>query len=189
MFWSAVLPLQITCGVLAVACAAGVSVAPRLGVRRRTAGLLAPAAAVPAFVPLCLGVGVVCDAVRFGELRYAAANEVAAPEVARWLPDAATDIHAHRYAGGFEARYTIGKADLLAWLDAEWARWGDGAVETRIPPDWDRPESGASRFRWADWTIPADAVFLDGPHARNAAGFGILYSPSEGRAYQEAGYW
>ena len=189
MFWSAVLPFQITCVVLAVGCAAGIYLAPRAGVKRRLAAALLPAAAVLAFVPFCLGINVVSDAVRFGESRHATADGVDAPEVARWLPPAATEIDVHRYATGFEARYAIGGDDLRAWVDAERARWGGNAADERRPPEPAASPYGGPLFRWADWPTPDDLIWFDGPHAANGAGFTIWYSPSEGRAYQTAGYW
>ena len=189
MFWTLVLPFQITFALLAAAYAAGVWAAPRLGVRRRWAAVAGPPLAVLAFVPLCLGVGSLCDAVRFGEFRYETTADVTAPEVARWLPDAATDIEVHRRAIGFEARYTIAEDDLRAWLDAEWARWGEGAAFEREPPEPVTSPSGGPRFRWADWPTPAGLIRFDGPRAANAAGFTVWYGPSEGRAYQDAGHW
>ena len=189
MLWSLVLPVQITGVLLAGTCAAGVAVAPRVRVRRLHAALAGPPLAGLAFVPGCLGVKVVCDAVRFGEFHYATAAEVRSPQVAQWLPDGATDITVSQQNVGFAARYAIEEEDLLAWLDDEWDRWGEEAELPRTPPDFRPVPADRHRFRWADWPAPPDAYFLDGPHAANAAGFTIYYSPSEGRAYQEAGYW
>ena len=188
MFWSLVLPFQITAAVLAACAAAAVLLAPRVKVKRWQATLAASAAAVLGFVPLCLGINVVCGAVRFGELRHDTAAEVGSPEVARWLPPAARGIDLHKDATGFEARYAIGEDELLAWLDAEWARWGDRAAVEREPVDFS-PSDGAPYFRRTGRATPPDAYALDGPHAANGAGFTVWYSRSAGRAYQEAGYW
>ena len=199
MFWAAVLPFQITCVLVVMLWAAAVAFAPKLKITRRGAALLGPMLGVAGFIPLCLGVGLLCDAVRFGEFHYATAAEVDTPRIALWLPPAATDLTVDAFNSGFRARYAVDRAELDAWLDELWENSGraeerkpDGGLTLRedgFMNDEVRASRIAADFAGTAFVIPADAVRYEGPYAARGAGFLLWYSPSEGRVWQRASYW
>ncbi|NNJ26083.1 hypothetical protein [Alienimonas chondri] len=212
MFWAAVLPFQITCVVVAVGYAAFVLAAPKLKLNRGHAAALGLGLSALGFIPLCLGIDVLLSPIRFGVFEYASPAAMGDGHADRRLPPEAGEITINQYSSGFEARYTIARSDLDAWIDAEWERAGEYAAIEREEPEEpaDEPtaeelDSPAGRHRqelkaklqahaWSrlaelGWSRPPDAVEIKGPRASNGGGSNYFYSASEGRAYQRAYYW
>ncbi|QDT14798.1 hypothetical protein [Alienimonas californiensis] len=212
MFWAAILPFQITCVLIVVGYTAFVIWAPKWKMKRGHAAATGLGLAVVGFIPLCLGVGTLLDPFRFGEFHYETAAKANDYHVRRSIPEAARDITIYQKAGGFEAQYSISRADLEEWIDAEWKYMASYLAIEREELDAPAPEPTPeelagpggeqwlkyqaeiralswSRFSDHGWPMPADAVEIQGAHARNGAGSTYYYSESEGRAYQRAGYW
>ena len=195
MFWSAVLPFQITCVVLAVLWTAALWSAPRWRLKRWPVAIAGVAVCVVGVCPLFVVIDGLLQPFRFDVFEFATQAEIQNDHVARRIPPAATDLTVDDRPAGFSARYTIPEADLHDWLEREWmtarrfyeSRDGRPMIGPEPPRPAD-PEEFARRFGALGWPMPPDTIRLDGPHAPNGSGYNVWYSPATGVAYQEAGY-
>ncbi len=192
MLWPIVLPFQITACVILGLIVLATALAP-LAKRRRIPTLFAfSALGLLAFVPSCIGIKSVIDARRFGVFNYATFDEVNDFRVERYLPPTARNITLDKYAQGFRARYAISEAELTAYLDELWAKYGDRSSSKRgelaAMATVDR-EFHKLRFGDLGWPPLDDATERFSPTAENGAGFSVWFSPKEGFAYEQAGYW
>ena len=147
---------------------------------------------VVGFIPSCTEIMKIIDAKRFGVFSYASFKDVSDFRVERYLPPDATQITLDKYPQGFRARFTISKEQLDSYLDELWDRYGAySAVKRGKMFSMDRMdlESHSQRFGDLSWAHLKDATEYFSPTAANGAGFSVWYRPTEGIAYERAGYW
>ncbi|HEX6964135.1 MAG TPA: hypothetical protein VF175_19865 [Lacipirellula sp.] len=146
-----------------------------------------------AFVPSCIAVMKIADQVRFGVFQYAGVDAIWESHVRQWLPPAAKEVTVRQHRHGFEAKYTISKAELDAWHDAQWRRSDGRAANQRKAPE-KLSANRANRvmeqwFAEASWSPLTEPWEYEGPHASNGAGSMIWFDEAECLAYQRSWYW
>lgn len=192
MLWPIVLPFKITFWCIAALIALATIAAPRVKCKRLPTFLAATVLGVLAFVPSCTGVMHVIDARRFGVFDYETFDQVDDFRVERYLPPTARAITLDKQAGGFRARFKITEAGLTSYLDELWERDGNRSVAKReAMPSMAvlDPKLHERYFGDLGWPYLENATEYDSPTAGNGSGFNIWFSPTEGVAYQLAGYW
>ncbi len=107
------------------------------------------------FIPSCMGVGRLHDAVVYREFGYDA------PPGSVWgyripMPDSATGIRVRTYVSGHDTAFKVTEAALDDWMRSL-------NLEAALPPGADDAatrsalvEYAATRFRHAGWTLPPD---------------------------------
>lgn len=192
MLWPIVLPFKITFWCIAALIALATIAAPRVKCKRLPTFLAATVLGVLAFVPSCTGVMHVIDARRFGVFDYETFDQVDDFRVERYLPPTARAITLDKQAGGFRARFHITEAELSSFLDELWENNGDrsvvkrGEMSSMAVVDL---KSHEHDFGDLGWPHLENATEYFSPTAGNGAGCSMWFSPSEGVAYQRAGYW
>lgn len=177
-------------GVLACV-AAATALAPWFGRKRARVLVWSAVLAVLAFVPVMFGVSFVVDAFRFGTFHYDDYAQVDDFRVYRYLPEGATAITLEKWDNGFRAKFSMSASELEAWLDQQWALYGDQAEVSREKAN---SIGGGLKGFMREFSrfpepLPTDVVEYGGPWASNGAGFTIWYSAEQGVGYQRAGYW
>lgn len=192
MLWPVVLPFQITACVFVAVVVCATILAPIIKWKRLKTFLGVSIFSMLAFVPSCAGIMHVIDAQRFGVFEYATFGDVNDFRVERYLPPVARDITLDKYAQGFRARFTITQAELDAFLDQLWDKYGErSAVPRGGMWSMEIVDANAHELYYGDldWSHLENATESFGPSAANGAGFSIWYSAAEQLAYQRAGYW
>lgn len=192
MLWPLVLPLKITFWCFAWLVATVTLLAPLFKWKRGTAFLASFVLAAVAFIPSCTAVMSVIDQRRFGAFHYTSFAEVNDLRVERYLPPQASDITLDKYAMGHRAKYSISEADLRAYVDGLWRRYGEYSAIPR-----DELDDGATvkyeEFRhWfagLDWPPIELAIVCRSPVERDGGGATYYFDPEAGVAYHHAGYW
>ena len=189
MFWTVVLPAQITFGLLLGLIVISVVRAPES--RQRSTFVRAVLLGVILFVPSCAMIMTVADFYRFGVFNYAETASVSDSRVRRYLPEAATGITVAKSPSGYKAKFKINKADLEEWHRYQFKLAGEAAILPEKPLESGQVFSGVfdARFGHLQWKMPSDAVEYTGPARPNGAGYSIWYSFVEQIAYQDVGYW
>ena len=190
MIWPIILPCKITFWCLAALVAIATAAAPLLKWKRGKTFLATAIIACVAFIPSCVGIMAVVDTQRFGVFEYDAFGQVSDFRVERYLPPAARAITIDKRPQGYRARYRITGAELWAYLDDLWTRYGDRSVVKRGElsgnPSFNL-ESQKDRFGDLGWPPLADAIHDHSPIAENGAGFFVWYDAKAGIAYEYAG--
>jgi hypothetical protein len=81
---------------------------------------------------------------------------------------------------------------MVAYLDDLWTRYGNRSVVKRGDMSaMTLIDDERFEFRYGDlgWPPLENATEYYSPTAGNGAGFSVWFSPSDGIAYQRAGYW
>ena len=196
MFYPFILPLKITCFVVFAGMVATVIAVTRRGGSRRKSLDTAALAGAILFVPLCIAIGLIVNAVRYGEFGYATAEGTHDPHIE--LPEEATGITLHKYGSGHALRFHVEQGALERWMDTVYEeRRSHGAgvwlqpftreetpsdpefVPVRVDPDFER----------YGWRVPEDTILYKGSRAGNGAGYDVWYSPGTGTAFVSAAYW
>ncbi len=188
MFWSAILPFQITAVLWAIIIVAITYYAPKLGRKRVSTARLSITLAFLMFIPSCMVIETVVAPLRFGVFHYDSFEQVNDWRVERYLPEPATDITLEKpaHTNGFRAKFSIGKVALENWLDATWDQASGYAIDSREEA---QKVASSPDFDDLGWPPLADAVRYEGPRKSNYAGFTIWFSESDEIAYEDAGYW
>lgn len=132
------------------------------------------------------------DSRRFGVFSHATFNDVQDLHVTRYLPPTARDIIVEKERMGFRAQYKITEPDLEAYIDDLWLKYGDRSNASRAVMEHEpfgEPEMHPDEYSDLGWPVLPDAKLYHSPRAGNGAGFIIWFSPSQGIAYERAGYW
>ena len=190
MLWPVVLPSKITfyilLGVLIVATIIAQSYY-RKGARTCALGA---AIAILLFVPCCTVVQKILDPYRFGVFTYPNFQSVHDFRIERYLPESATNITVNKQVTGFQAKFTISRQALDDFFERQWeARGKDSKLPRETPKPYDRLDWFNGHIAGLGKLAPGDSIAYEGPRASNGAGFTVLYSESEGVAYQLAAYW
>ena len=191
MLWPLILPLKITFWGLLACVAAATALASRFGRKRSRVFVWSALLAVFAFLPALIGVGFVVDAFRFGTFHYDDYAQVNDFRIYRYLPEGATDITLKKAGGGFQAKFSMSRPELEAWIDEQWRLYGDRSEVAREKANslWNGQDGFVREFRGFAEPLPSDVVEYGGPVAPNGAGFTIWYDAAQGVAYESAGYW
>jgi len=189
MFWTVVLPAQITFGLLLGLIVIAVVRTPES--RQRSTFFRAVLLGVILFVPSCAMIMTVADFYRFGVFNYAETASVSDSRVKRYLPEAATGITVAKSPSGYKAKFKISKVDLDEWHHHQFKLVGEAAIPPKEPLTSGQVFSEVfdDRFGHLQWKMPIDAVEYTGPARPNGAGYFIWYSVVEQTAYQNVGYW
>lgn len=188
MFWSAILPFQITVVLWAVIIIAVTYYAPKLGRKRVSTAWLSIALAFLMFIPSCMVIQTVAAPFRSGVFHYDSFAQLNDWRVERYLPEFATDITLEKpaHTNGFRAKFVIPKTALEEWFDESWEQGKGYSV-------FDRKEaqeiSASPKFSELGWPELPDAEQYVGPCESDGGGYIIWYSETEGIAYEDAGYW
>lgn len=193
MFWPVILPFQITCGVMFSTVVLLMAFArPKTWNRVKTFFLYSAIAAV-AFVPSCIGISLVVDAVRFGDFTYASYDEIPDFRSRRYLPFEATEIQMHKRASGYSARYNISPQDFAKYLDDLWEEYGESSAVARgesyregKPVD---PELFERRFGFLGWECPTSVIIYESPSESDGGGAEYHVDANSGVVYQSTVFW
>ena len=183
-----VLPFQITVLVFVVALVA-------IGVffRRKTAFAIALMFSFILFIPSCIGIAFIVDAVRYGHFEYATAVEISDPYVD--VPKNARSVTLYKYSSGHEIRFASEKEELEKWMEAVDNRRKDFMAykpftrDNAIVENEGRKQSFESLFGRRGWSMPDDVVRYSGWRSARGSGFDVWYSPSTRTGFIHAGYW
>lgn len=191
MFWHVNLPFAITFWTLLVLVLTATAVAPLFKWRRRWTFLAASGLAMVLFIPSCTAIMDVTNRDLFGVFSHPDAASVGRTPAVYFLPPTARNIVIEQRQAGFSAKFQIDKPSLDAWFEGVWQRHAPSVIERKPvaeigPHGFDTFDL---EFRSLGFTRPNDALRYFGPRAENGAGFNLWYSPSEGVAYETAGYW
>jgi len=192
MFWPIQLPFQITCClfvalILAALCYARWS--------KRSAGkiiVLTFIVSMLAFIPSCIGVGVIVDQYRFGHFEHSTYAEVNDFRIERYLPTASRDINLFKHldGNGYRAKYMIDREDLISYIDENWEDWGEYSAISR--EDLARPNeefSDGERFEDLGWSIDGVVEIFHSPVESDGGGATYYHHAESGQTLQFAGYW
>lgn len=187
MFVPLVLPIQITAVLFLVAL-----FAICLFAREARSASIALVLAVLLFIPSCLGIGFIVDALRYGQFEYKTAAEIKDPYLK--IPPTATSVTVQKYASGHECRFTCEQEALLKYLDTV----VDRRKQFANPEPFKRDQQNSDdtlRMMWDQdfgqrgWSMPNDVVRYQGWRSARGAGFDVWYSPSSQTGFISAGYW
>lgn len=188
MFAPVVLPFQITVVVFVVAL-----VAIRILLRRKTALAIALLFSFLLFVPSCIGIALIVDAIRYGQFEYATATEIDDPYVK--IPKSARSITLHKYSSGHEIRFACEYEELVTWMKSVDDRRNQFAATTPFELDKGlvdakvRRQSFGNLFARHGWSMPDDVVHYKGWRSARGSGFDVWYSPSNSTGFIRDGYW
>jgi hypothetical protein len=188
MFWSAILPFQITVILWSVIIVAGTWYASKFGRKRVSIALLTMLLAFLMFVPSCMFIQTIAAPFRFGIFHYESFAEVNDWRVERYLPGPAKEIILEKpaHTNGFRAKFKISQTALEEWFDESWAK---GQAYSAEPREQAQNISASDDFSDLGWPPLPDAIQYVGPIRDNGAGYIIWHSESLGIAYEDAGYW
>ena len=192
MFWPIVLPLTITCCLLAAFIALMTALAPILKWKRGTLFGLSLLLALIVLIPSCLGIMSLMDSRRFGTFQYSTYADVKDFRVERYLPTSARNITLNKLASGHRAKYSISETELMAHLDRLWDESGERSSISRddmndgvrVPA-----ESIEHIFKDLGWPSFYKAIKLHSPVQRDGGGATYYFDPISGTVYHRAGYW
>ena len=192
MLWPFLFPFKITFWSIAALVGLVTIAAPVFGFRRGKAFINAFVVASVIFIPSCTAIMAVVDSKRFGMFEAATFSEIDDFRIERYLPPSSREISVEKQPAGFRARFKISKLDLSTWFDNFWTRYGEYSVSDRDDAS-DSSKSDAEylqmEFVNLDWEYPSDMTVLEGPIARNGAGFTLWYDEETQTAFQRGHYW
>jgi hypothetical protein len=188
MFWSTILPFQITTALWAVIIAVVTYFAPKFGKKRFSIALSCIGLGFLLFIPSCAIIQTIAAPFRFGIFHYPNYAAINDWRVERYLPSLAADITLEKpkHTNGFRAKFKITKPELEGWFNESWNR---GKAYSVISREESQDVSASPDFSDLGWPPLTDAIQYVGPTKGNGAGYIIWYSESQGVAYEDAGYW
>lgn len=193
MLWPVVLPFQITLVLMAVLAFAIAMIGPNRGWTRLQTGVAIILFPLVAFVPSCVGIMSLVDAVRFGQFEYDSFRDVKDLGAERYLPRDATNIKMYKHSNGYYAQYSIGVAEFQAYLGELWEKSGDEWAVKRGerageegPAD---PAEFGGSFAQLGWKPLLHAMRYQSPREGDGGGATYYYDEQAGIAYQITGYW
>jgi hypothetical protein len=192
MFWSLVLPAQITFWGLTGIVLAATAYAHRNKKRVRRVFVRGLLLSILMFIPSCMGVIFVIDYFRFGVFNYPDSRSVNDHHLQTFLPEAATDITIENSNSQHLAKFKINKESLDSWHDQTWKRYGRDSTIPKNQLDVREQADVAEftiRFLHLGWTLPSDAVLYHGPVSSRGSSYTIWFSESENTAYERVTYW
>ncbi len=139
-----------------------------------------------------MGIGLIVDAIRYGQFEYRTAAEIDDPYVE--IPHNSTEITLHKYASGHEVRFTSEQEDLVTWMHSVVNRRQQLANATPFEKYQALKGDDLQRlwdhdFGRRHWPMPDDVVRYQGSRSARGSGFDVWYSPSSRTGYVRAGYW
>lgn len=192
MLWPIMLPLKITLAIFVVIVVVVPLILTRFRCKLPKTFAFTFLISCLSFIPSCVGIQSVIDQQRFGVFDYAQFSDITDAHVLLWLPSTAKSITVEQFASGFRAKYKISQDDLDAHFDQQWNRYGSQSMSTREEAANGQPVAASvleHEFGSLNWKTYDDVVEYQSPVAANGAGYSIWYSPSQGIAFQSAGYW
>jgi hypothetical protein len=190
MFWTTVLPAQITLGILTGIIIVLIYAAPKLKKRRGSVFVWGTLLSILLFIPSCTVVMIITDYFRFGVFHFRDFNAVNDYHVQGDLPEAASEITVEKFPNGHRAKYTIASEELKRWHEQFWKLHDSTIARDQI--DLRENIDAADFARWfghLKWSLPIDAEYYHGPVTARGGGYSIWYSPTEHTAYQNSAYW
>ncbi len=193
MFAPVILPLQMTCVVVALMTLMAAVLWERQTKRVLLSVALGFLTGFVLFIPTLFVVGAIVDACRYGKFEYARGAEIRDPYVE--IPESVTNVTLYKYASGHEVRFQIDEATLLAWMDSVTKKRGEFSKATPFEREEQSTSGEFSQHEWEwrfgrrHWARPADIVKYNGWHSGRGAGFDVWYSAESQTAFISAGYW
>ena len=194
MFWPAVLPFEITSWLSLAFLVLAVIYAMRSKRTTWKVICIATGLALIGFIPSCIGVGLVLDNFRFGHFHHETFGDVDDFRIERYLPTESNNIDLFKNHGGngYRAKYEISHADLQAYIDAMWERWGEHSAISRS--DLDRPNTKYSElvlpeFAELEWSLNGEVEVFHSPVEDDGGGATYYHNANTGLTLQRAGYW
>lgn len=192
MLWPLILPLQITCCILAAVIAAGTVVAPSMKRSRRKTLVVLTIVSCVLFIPSCAGVTAIVDAYRFGKFQYSSFGDLQDFRVERYIPKEARNITVNKYAMGHKAKYSISELELKSHLDQLWGAHGKYSAIPR-----EKLNNGAvasadklkAEFAGLNWPLLENAVELHSPVEGDGGGATFYFNRESSVVYHRAEYW
>ncbi|WP_413432581.1 hypothetical protein [Crateriforma spongiae] len=193
MLWPVILPFQITCGVMLIVMLGYTAFPYPTKLTRPKAFLLGFAFSLVTFIPSCTGIMMAVDTVRFGDFHYNSYDDVPDFRSRRYLPENATDIHMHKHANGYYARYTLPEHEFVSYLDELWSKYGEhSAVERGGFMDEGQAvncEMFDLRFGHIGWDCPEGSVVYYSPSEPDGGGATYYVGPDSTSVTQRTGFW
>jgi hypothetical protein len=128
-----------------------------------------------------------------GKHSFRTAAEIADRRIKPWLPPQATEISLLSERGGHFARYKVGEADFMKFLDRLWEAKKDSSAHKRdFMAGEGEPanrESMVRRFKAAGWEPLDNATTYYSPSKPSGAMTTYYYDREAGIAYHDRGYW
>ena len=194
MFWPAVLPFEITSWLSLAFLVLAVIYAMRSKRTTWKVICVATGLALIGFIPSCIGVGLVLDNFRFGHFHHETFADVDDFRIERYLPTEShnIDLFKNHSGNGYRAKYEISHADLQAYIDAMWERWGEQSAISRS--DLDRPNTKYSElvlpeFAELEWSLNGEVEVFHSPVEGDGGGATYYHNANTGLTLQRAGYW
>lgn len=193
MFWPVILPFQITCGVMLFFLLGYTAFPYPAKLARPKAFIIGLAFSLVAFIPSCTGIMMAVDTVRFGDFHYESYEDVPDFRSRRYLPENATDIHMHKHANGYYARYKLPEHDFGTFLDELWKKHGEySAVERNGFLDEGQVvncEMFDLRFGHIGWDCPKGSKVYYSPSEPDGGGATYYVDPDSISVTQRTGFW
>ena len=193
MFWSAVLPFEITFYLLLSIIILVTIFKPFSNWTRIKIFFISFSMAILLFVPSCVGIQTVLNNYRFGKFTYINYSEVKDFSIMNSLPKKAKNITIYSSNFGHHAKYDISKSDLQSHINTQWD-YAEKHFNIK-PTEKDKEEKIISKddfhhqFEDINWSVSKNTIELQGPRKRNGAGTTYFYDISTGIAYHSTYYW
>jgi len=194
MFWFAQLPFAITSVIFIMAIVTFVILRVKKYWKRPILAFwVATFFSFPLFIPSCFVVMKAIDPFRFGIFHFPNTQSMwGCMTSGNFIPENATDISILTEANGFKANYKINQTELESWRQAVFKKnediylhWNNlGKTDNEFAQPYVE-----QRFKKTGWPIPRDIINAGDVLQGDGRGFSLWYSPSEGMAYEDAGYW
>lgn len=193
MFWTYVLPFQITCVVLIISVLVLTAFASPKSWGRASAFCMYSAIAIAAFTPLCSVIKMTVDSVRFGDFSYASYEYIPDLRSRCHVPKKATDIKMRKHAGGNFSRYKLPADEFESHLDNLWRQHGEHSAFERGALSDEGKSVGLDylnmTFGDLGWELPSDAIVHYSPHGGNGSGSKYYVDPDSEVVFQHTGFW
>lgn len=189
MFWSSILPFQITCVLIFVASILAAVYVQRRKLSQVKYGCLILLLAAVGFIPTCMAVDAVIAPFRFGTFTYPTSDAVQDQRIRYSFPDNAREITVFKRRNGYAARFQIDQADLDLWYEE--------FISTSLTEYRGQPPKSATLDDVSDdgmlepirKVVTDDWLHYNGPHAADGGGFEIWYNPASKWAVEDNASW
>lgn len=193
MFWSSVLPFQITCVLMFVASILAAEYVQRRKLSQGKYGCLILLLAAVGFIPSCMAVDAALAPFRFGTFNYATSNELKDERIRYSFPDNAREITVFKRRNGYAARFQIDQADLDSWYE-EFISTSTSEYSSDYPGQPPKPAaledvSEDGMLQPIRKEVTGEWIHYNGPHAADGGGFEIWYNPASKWAIEDNASW